>query len=76
MSRPNPLDYLNEDEYNEDVFAYESGPSTMAEMDYADAVARSEGRDDQQWILSDRDVWYKNPRYRGPDQPHPEYPED
>lgn len=28
---------------------------------------------DQQWILSDRDVWYRNPHYSGPEQPHPEF---
>jgi hypothetical protein len=25
------------------------------------------------WILSDRDVWYRNPYYKGPAQPHPEF---
>lgn len=30
---------------------------------------------DQQWILSDRDVWYRNPHYSGPEQPHPEFGE-
>lgn len=24
------------------------------------------------WILSDRDVWYKNPHFVGPEEPHPE----
>lgn len=24
------------------------------------------------WILSDRDVWYRNPHYKGKPQPHPE----
>ena len=27
---------------------------------------------DQQWILSSRDVWRRNPFYEGEDQPHPE----
>ena len=27
---------------------------------------------DDAWILSDRDAWYRNPFYRGPDVPHPE----
>ncbi len=27
---------------------------------------------DRQWILTDYDVWEKNPYYVGPDQPHPE----
>lgn len=26
----------------------------------------------QQWLLSDYDVWVQNPHYRGPRQPHPE----
>ena len=27
---------------------------------------------DEAWILSDRDVWYRNPHYVGPEEPHPE----
>ena len=27
---------------------------------------------DHQWLLNDRDVWVKNPKYTGPEQPHPE----
>lgn len=41
----------------------------------ADAhYAREVGRDNPQraWILSDRDVWYRNPFYTGPAEPHPE----
>ena len=26
----------------------------------------------EQWILTDYDVWERNPYYHGPDQPHPE----
>jgi hypothetical protein len=35
-------------------------------------------KEDCQWILTDFDVWEKNPFYCGPDQPHPEddYRED
>ncbi len=46
--------------------------ATMAEADreYADNVGRE--NPDQAWILSDRDVWYSNPFYRGEPQPHPE----
>lgn len=29
-------------------------------------------REDVCWILSDRDVWYRNPHYNGPPVPHPE----
>tara|TARA_R100001463_G_scaffold36318_1_gene78469 strand:- start:145 stop:321 length:177 start_codon:yes stop_codon:yes gene_type:complete len=28
------------------------------------------------WILSDRDVWYRNPHYRGEVTPHPEDDEE
>lgn len=31
---------------------------------------------DRAWILSDRDVWYRNPFYRGRAVPHPEEYED
>lgn len=46
--------------------------ATLAEADreYADNVGAM--NPDQAWILSDRDVWYKNPAYRGAPQPHPE----
>jgi hypothetical protein len=41
-----------------------------AEQEYVLNVGRD--RRDVAWILSDRDVWYKNPFYDGPKQPHPE----
>jgi hypothetical protein len=28
---------------------------------------------DKAWLLDGRDVWMKNPFYRGPEVPHPEY---
>ena len=31
-----------------------------------------EANQDRQWVLTDFDVWEKNPFYVGPDQPHPE----
>ena len=48
---------------------------TLATYDDAMAeYARNMGdqRADQQWLLSDYDVWVKNPHYVGPPQPHPE----
>jgi hypothetical protein len=42
----------------------------QADVEYATNVGRE--RRDVAWILSDRDVWYRNPYYRGPAQPHPE----
>lgn len=47
----------------------------MATEAMADAeFARNMGYDrpEQAWILSDRDVWYPNPFYKGIPQPHPE----
>jgi len=43
-----------------------------AQADRQYAEAKGSERRDQQWILSDRDVWYRNPAYRGPPQPHPD----
>jgi hypothetical protein len=39
-------------------------------------AAHAEGRDhpDREWILSDRDCWYRNPFFRGVPGPHPEDP--
>ena len=44
-----------------------------AEVDQAEAHAAGAEDDQQAWILSDRDVWYANPYYMGPEVPHPEY---
>lgn len=42
----------------------------LADAEYA----REKGRENRDcaWILSNRDVWYKNPWYIGPARPHPE----
>ena len=50
--------------------------ATVAEADreYADNVGRQ--RPDVCWILSDRDVWYRNPCYQGPPVRHPEDPDE
>lgn len=42
----------------------------QADRQYAETVGSE--RPDLAWILSDRDVWYRNPYYKGPPQPHPE----
>jgi len=42
----------------------------LADREYAENVG-SDNRD-RAWILSDRDVWYRNPYYTGPAVPHPE----
>lgn len=46
--------------------------ATIAEADREWARNVGEQRRDCAWILSDRDVWYANPYYTGPAQPHPE----
>jgi len=46
--------------------------STDAEWDREDARERGETTPDRAWVLSDRDVWYPNPYYKGPAVPHPE----
>lgn len=46
--------------------------ATPAEADREWVRNVAEDRADQAWLLSDRDVWYKNPAYQGPPVPHPE----
>lgn len=47
-------------------------PATLAEADAEFVQNVGAQRPEQAWILSDRDVWYPNPAYRGPAEPHPE----
>ena len=47
-------------------------PATEAEADMDNAHEKGEGRPQHAWICSDRDVWYKNPHYKGKPVPHPE----
>jgi len=42
-----------------------------ADREYAHNVGRD--HPEKAWILSDRDVWYANPFYRGPKVEHPEF---
>lgn len=46
--------------------------ATMAEADDEYVRNVSHERSDEAWILSDRDVWYRNPAYKGPPVRHPE----
>lgn len=46
--------------------------ATDSEWDRQAAVELGAGRPDQAWILTDRDVWHKNPYYTGPAVRHPE----
>lgn len=50
--------------------------STPAEWDRAEARDIGEHNPDQQWVLTDRDVWHENPFYQGPNTPHPEEYDD
>ena len=51
-----------------DAFHY----SSDSEWDRAEACERGAMNPDRAWILTDRDVWHKNPYYAGPAVPHPE----
>lgn len=46
--------------------------SSDAEWDNAEAMELSYANPDRAWILTDRDVWHKNPYYTGPAVKHPE----
>lgn len=46
--------------------------ATMAEADVEYAHNVGGMQRDEAWILSDRDVWHRNPYYTGPAVPHPE----
>lgn len=45
---------------------------TVAEADREWAWNVGRDNSDREWILSDRDVWYRNPSYTGPKGHHPE----
>ena len=47
----------------------------VAEADRHYAMELGRESPEMAWVLSDRDVWYPNPFYTGPRQPHPEYAE-
>lgn len=40
--------------------------------DLAEARALGAASPEHAWVLTDRDVWHKNPNYQGPEMPHPE----
>jgi hypothetical protein len=46
--------------------------SSEAEIDREAARISGQSRPYQDWILSDRDVWYINPSFEGEPGPHPE----
>jgi hypothetical protein len=46
--------------------------STDSEWDAAAAREIGEQDTTHEWVLTDRDVWHKNPYYTGEPGPHPE----
>ena len=50
--------------------------STDAEWDAAEARELGAMDPGSAWILTDRDVWHRNPYYTGPAVPHPEDDEE
>jgi hypothetical protein len=46
--------------------------ATLAQADAEYALNVGMQRPHQAWVLSDRDVWYRNPAYCGPAVRHPE----
>ena len=46
--------------------------STETEWDNADAMQRGEENPEAAWVCTDRDVWHRNPYYKGPPVQHPE----
>lgn len=59
------------------MFGYEEhcafSYSSDEEWDRAEASELGEANPDRAWVLSNRDVWYPNPRYKGEPVEHPEY---
>jgi hypothetical protein len=49
-----------------------SGAFSMGEADRQFAESIGSQYPEHAWVLSDRDVWYANPFYKGPRVPHPE----
>tara|TARA_Y100000361_G_scaffold127672_1_gene122183 strand:+ start:4529 stop:4783 length:255 start_codon:yes stop_codon:yes gene_type:complete len=48
--------------------------TTESEWDRAEAYELGARSPDVAWVLTDRDVWHRNPYYSGPPQRHPEDP--
>jgi hypothetical protein len=47
--------------------------SSPSEWDHAEALQLGEEDPSRAWVLTDRDVWHRNPFYCGPAVPHPEW---
>ena len=59
---------INIQEQEDRDFSY----STDAELDRDGATWDGYRSPEKAWLLSSRDVWYANPYYEGPWEPHPE----
>jgi hypothetical protein len=46
--------------------------SSDSEWDNAEAAELGQADTTSCWVLTDRDVWHRNPFYTGPEQRHPE----
>ncbi len=46
--------------------------ASHSDWDRAEAYELGARDKDRAWVLTDRDVWHRNPFYQGPPQPHPE----
>ena len=61
---------------------YDEQTMTESDWDWQDAKERGSHRPDSYWVLTDRDVWHKNPFYipsincLGTKEPLPPHPED
>lgn len=64
--------HLTEESYYEELDERTALPATMRDLlgDWARSVG--DERPEVAWLLSDLDVWVRNPYYRGPAAPHPE----
>ena len=60
------MSYVQEREERDFVVA------TDTDLDRADARQSGQEHPERAWVLTDRDVWHRNPFYNGPAQPHPE----
>lgn len=57
-------------------FDTQTDSAWLSEANKQYASDRGSLRPDLAWILSPFDVWYANPYYIGPEQPHPESEEE
>lgn len=64
--------FMTEEAYWEMREELASPPTTASEWDRAEAYELGSLHPEHAWILTDRDVWHRNPFYQGPPVPHPD----